>query len=218
MAISSETVRNAYQRYAGNYDAAVNLYRLIGLHIEQYRTRAVDLLQLTQGDHVLELGCGTGLNFSRIQQQIQSDGQLIGIDASDRMLAVARARVESAGWKNVHLIKTDLVDYEIGAGIDAVLATGVLGYVNERARVIETVSQKLEPGGRIAVFDLKRPTNWPTWMFRTAIWLASPFGVSEEYFDNHTWDAIEAHFTNTVFEEYYGGLVYISSGTAPSGQ
>ena len=215
--LSNERVKDAYQQYASNYDTAVNLYRLIGLHIDQYRTRAVDLLNLTQGDHVLELGCGTGLNFSRIQQKIQSNGQLIGIDASDRMLAVAKTRVEAAGWKNVHLINTDLVEYEICAGIDAVLATGVLGYVNERARVIERIAHNLEPGGRIAVFDLKRPAHWPSWMFRTAIWLASPFGVTEEYFDNHTWEAIDAHFSNTVFEEYYGGLVYISAGITSRG-
>jgi demethylmenaquinone methyltransferase/2-methoxy-6-polyprenyl-1,4-benzoquinol methylase len=216
MVISKVGVKNVYQRYANSYDTAVNLYRLIGLHIEHYRTRAVDLLHLARGDHVLELGCGTGLNFSRIQQQIKSDGQLIGIDTSDRMLAVARDRVESAGWKNVQLINTDLLEYEINAGINAVLATGVLGYVNERAQVIENISQKLKPGGRIAVFDLKRPTQWPSWMFKTAIWLASPFGVTEEYFDNDTWEVIDAHFSDTVFEEYYGGLVYISSGATPA--
>jgi demethylmenaquinone methyltransferase/2-methoxy-6-polyprenyl-1,4-benzoquinol methylase len=132
------------------------------------------------------------------------------------MLAVARDRVESAGWKNVQLINTDLLEYEINAGINAVLATGVLGYVNERAQVIENISQKLKPGGRIAVFDLKRPTQWPSWMFKTAIWLASPFGVTEEYFDNDTWEVIDAHFSDTVFEEYYGGLVYISSGATPA--
>lgn len=203
-----------YQRYAKNYDLAVNLYRLLGLHIEHYRSRVIELLQLKPGDHVLELGCGTGLNFSRIMEKIGTEGCLIGIDISENMLTVARERVEYSGWKNVQLISTNLIEYEIPAGIDAVLATGVLGYVTERNQIIETISEKLEPGGKIVIFDLKRSERCPSWLFKLLVWLASPFGVTEKYFDNHAWEAVETYFKNTTYEEYYGGLVYISSGTS----
>lgn len=212
MTISKETVKAAYQRYARNYDFAVKLYRLLGLHIEQYRSRVIELLQLKSGDHVVELGCGTGLNFSRIMEKIGSEGQLIGVDISDNMLAIANERVERAGWKNVQLICSDLVEYSIPDGINAVLSTGVLGYVNERNQIIEEVSRKLGSKGRIVIFDLKRSDRIPSWLFKILMLLASPFGVTEEYFDNHTWEAVEAYFKNTTYEEYYGGLVYISSG------
>ena len=56
MTISKELVEAAYQKQARNYDFAVKLYRLMGLHIEEYRSRAVELLRLNKGDCVLDLG------------------------------------------------------------------------------------------------------------------------------------------------------------------
>ncbi len=74
MTTSKKTVGIAYQKYARNYDLAVKLYRLIELHIEDYRARAVDMLHLKQGYCVLYLGCGTGLNFPHIIERIGKKG------------------------------------------------------------------------------------------------------------------------------------------------
>jgi len=66
MSVSKERIMAAYQKYARDYDFSMKLYRLLGLHIDDYRKRAVDLLKLKEGDCVIDLGCGTGLNFSHI--------------------------------------------------------------------------------------------------------------------------------------------------------
>jgi demethylmenaquinone methyltransferase/2-methoxy-6-polyprenyl-1,4-benzoquinol methylase len=56
-------VKDTYRKRAKNYDFAANLYYLMGFRINAYRKQAVKALQLQQGDTVVEIGCGTGLNF-----------------------------------------------------------------------------------------------------------------------------------------------------------
>ena len=70
MALSKQKVQAKYQSGAEYYDFYVRLYRLIGFHIEAYRLRAVERLHLQQGDRIVELGCGTGLNFPLILERI----------------------------------------------------------------------------------------------------------------------------------------------------
>lgn len=215
MTISKEQVEAAYQKQARHYDLAVRLYRLMGLHIEDYRARAVELLQLRIGDTVIDLGCGTGLNFSHLIERIGSGGRLIGVDISSEMLHCAQERIESSGWSNVELVHSDIAAYDMPQGISGVLATGVFGYVSEREQVIEKIARSLLPDGRLAIVDGKRPVRWPAWLFSLFVRISRPFGLTAEYFDARTWQLIAHFFQDTTFEEVYGGLLYISSGSMP---
>jgi demethylmenaquinone methyltransferase/2-methoxy-6-polyprenyl-1,4-benzoquinol methylase len=214
MLVSKEVVEAAYQRYARNYDLAVKFYRLIGLRIEEYRLRAVDLLWLKQGDCVLDLGCGTGLNFPLLIQKIGPEGLLIGVDLSSEMLACAKERVERMNWNNVQLVHSDMAAYDFPEDVAGVMSSGVFGYVSERDRVVEKISHALAPDGRFVILDGKRPDQWPLWLFKLFVWFSSPFGITQAYFDNHAWESVEHFFKETTFEEVYGGLMYISSGKA----
>lgn len=210
---SKKEVEAAYQRNAKIYDFAVKFfYRLIGLKIEEYRSRSVELLRLKKGDCVLDLGCGTGLNFPHLMKQIGTEGKLIGVDISSEMLSCAQERVRCSNWDNVELIHSDLRSYDYHAEINGVLATGVFGYVDERDKILENISKSLAPNSRLVIVDGKQPHRWPLWVFKLFVWASSPFGVTQDYFDNHTWEYVERYFSDTTFEEVYGGLLYISSG------
>lgn len=54
------------------------LYRLAGMRIETYHRRAVEGLCLKLGDTVVDLGCGTGLNFRYLQTAVGADGRIVG--------------------------------------------------------------------------------------------------------------------------------------------
>ncbi len=215
MVRSIESVAAAYDRHARKYDRAVKLYRLMGLRIEQYRSHAIDLLQLKPGDCVVDLGCGTGLSFELLMKHIGAGGRLIGVDISSQMLACAQERADRAGWNNVQLIEENILKYEFPESIDGVLSTGVFGYISERDRVIQKISHSLAPGGRLAIVDGKRPAQWPKWLFKLFVRISRPFGLTEEYFEGRTWEVLERYFEQTTFEERYGGLIYISSGHTP---
>jgi demethylmenaquinone methyltransferase/2-methoxy-6-polyprenyl-1,4-benzoquinol methylase len=140
--------------------------------------------------------------------------RLIGVGLSSEMLACANERVERLNWNNVQLVHSDMVAYDFPEGVAGVMSSGVFGYVSERDRVVEKISHALTPGGRFVILDGKRPDRWPLWLFKLFVWSSSPFGVTQAYFDNHAWESVEHFFKETTLEEVYGGLMYISAGTA----
>jgi demethylmenaquinone methyltransferase/2-methoxy-6-polyprenyl-1,4-benzoquinol methylase len=107
MVLSRQEIEVMYQSGAKHYDFTTILFRLIGLRMKAYRSLAIKKLLLQRGNCVIELGCGTGLNFPYLIEQIGPDGRLIGIDLTPGMLDIARVRVEQSGWKNVELIHSD---------------------------------------------------------------------------------------------------------------
>lgn len=213
MAISKENVREMYQSGAKHYDFTTTLFRLVGLRIDAYRAQAIDKLSLRPGDCVVELGCGTGLNFPLLMEQIGPEGRLIGIDLTSGMLDIAWSKIERHGWKNVELIQADIAAYDFPEGVNAVLATGLFGYIPEYDPVIKTASQALVPGGHLVILDGKQPENLPAWLFKIVLKLGEPFGYTSEYFNVRPWEAVERYFQETSFEQKYFGMIYISSGT-----
>ncbi len=212
MAISKQKVQAMYQSGAKHYNFTTILFRLIGLRMKAYRSLAIKKLSLQRGDFVIELGCGTGLNFPFLMEQIGPEGRLIGVDLTPGMLDIARERVERSGWNNVELIQSDIVDYDFPEEVNGVFATGLFGYISEYDHVIEAASQCLLPGGHISILDGKRPENLPSWLFKIILKLGGPFGYTPEYFNVRPWESVERYFKQTSLEKKYGGMIYILSG------
>jgi demethylmenaquinone methyltransferase/2-methoxy-6-polyprenyl-1,4-benzoquinol methylase len=195
--ISKQKVQDMYQSGAKHYDFTTILFRLIGLRMKAYRLLAIKKLCLQRGNCVIELGCGTGLNFPFLMEQIGPEGRLIGVDLTPGMLDIARVRVERSGWKNVELIQSDIAAYDFPEGVNGVLATGLFGYIPEYDRVIKEASQSLVPGGHIAILDGKQPENLPSWLFKIVLKLGGPFGYTPEYFNVRPWESVERYFKET---------------------
>src|SRR5215467_6410267 len=94
-----------YQKQAKDYDKS-------GIHeLEPWRKEAVKRLHLKPGDLVVDIGCGTGLNFALLQEAVGETGRIIGVDLTDAMLEQARLRIAREGWKNVELVQADASSY-----------------------------------------------------------------------------------------------------------
>lgn len=212
MSVSKESIKNAYQKYAYSYNFSMNIYRLLGLHIEAYRKRAADLLNIKEGDLVIELGCGTGLNFSHILKKIGPEGHLIGVDFSSKMLACEQERVDRSSWKNVQLVHSDIMAYDFPSDVNGIISTGVFGYLNEQDEIIKRISHALAPDGRLVLIDGTTKNRCPSWLFKLFLWLSGPYELTEDYFKSDTRKLVEHHFQNTSYEEVYRGLIFILSG------
>lgn len=214
MTLSKQEILSSYQSGAKYYDFHTILYRLIGLRIKTYRSLAIKKLSLHRGNCVIELGCGTGLNFPLLMKKIGPEGRLVGVDFTPGMLDIARVRVERYGWKNVELIQSDIAAYDFPEGVNGVLATGLFGYIPEYDRVIKAASQSLVPGGRLSIIDGKQPESLPVWLLKIVLKLGRPFALTPEYFNVRPWESVERYLQETSLEQKYGGMVYILSGTS----
>ena len=212
--ISRQKIQDMYQSGAKHYDFTTILFRLIGLRMKAYRLLAIKKLSLQRGNCVIELGCGSGLNFPFLMEQIGPEGRLVGVDLTPGMLEIARERVERSGWKNVELVESDIAAYDFPEGANGVLATGLFGYIPEYDRVIKTASESLVPGGHLSIPDGKQPENLPSWLFKIVLKLGGPFGFTPEYFNVRPWESVKRYFKEISFETHYGGMIYILSGTA----
>ena len=212
MTFSKDETRDLYRRRAKRYDLSVQIYRLFGFDVERYRQDTITALALCPGDVVVELGCGTGLNFAYVQQEIGPQGKIIGVDLTDAMLDVARDRVTRERWTNVELVQADLAGWQFPDGISGVYSTLALTLVPEYDTIIERASRAMRAGRRLAVLDMKEPEGWPAWLIRLAAWLNKPYGVSLELADRHPWESIRQYLTETEFKEYYFGTLYLCVG------
>jgi ubiquinone/menaquinone biosynthesis C-methylase UbiE len=212
MALTKIQLRDLYRTRAARYDFSANLYYLIGFREARYRKRAVSALGLHNGDTVVAIGCGTGLNFPYLVNSIGKTGKLIGIDLTDKMLEKARNRVDRNGWRNVELVEADVVAYVFPSGIQGVLSTFALTLVPEYEQVVAHSAHALASGGRLVIADFKRPDDWPLWLVRLGVLITKPFGVSLDLTDRKPWQVMAKYLSRVTVTEVFGGSVYIAVG------
>lgn len=210
MILSKEETKRLYTGTARFYDLALSFYRLIGLRT--LRATAVDLLRLDRGDTVIDMGCGTGLNFPLLHEAVGPDGRIIGVDLTDAMLEKARRRTGRAGWDNVELVEADLSTYAFPQEMNAALATFAMEMVPDYDSVIRRIADRLPPGGRLVLLGLKVPEHWPKWLLRLAVWLNKPFGASLDYASIRPWESVQRHFGESGYREFYFGAAYVCVG------
>lgn len=218
MVPDKESLRNLYRRRAGRYDFTANLYYLIGFRVYHYRRRAVEALGLNRGDTVVEVGCGTGLNFPLLQERVGPQGHIVGVDLTDAMLTRARESANRHGWGNVDLVQSDAAEFSFPGGTKGVLSTFALTLVPEYDEVIRAAAQALAAGGRLVVLDLKRPEGWPEWVVRFGVWISRPFGVALEMAERHPWESMARYLANVEVQELFGGFAYVCVGEARARQ
>ncbi|NCP23866.1 MAG: class I SAM-dependent methyltransferase [Erythrobacter sp.] len=204
--LSKSEARALYDRIASRYDLMLVQFKLLGL--ERHRRRLIRQLDLRCGDTVVDLCCGTGVNFEYLQNAVGSKGRIIGVDLSSAMLEQAQAKIYEAGWKNIEVICADVEKWPLPERTDVVLSTFGLEMVPGYADVIKQISSSLEPGARFGLMGLKKPDRWPDWLVRAAIWLSSPFGVSREYEDFQPWKAARRYLRVRNYRTMLMGAAY----------
>ncbi len=159
--MSATAVQRFYRFHAYVYDST----RWMILH---GRRRAVAALNLRPNGLVLELGCGTGLNFRYILEHLDPRaGKLVGLDFSGDMLARAARRVARHGWPNVELLEADATTLALGRRFDAVFFGYSLTMIPDWRAALARACEHLAPGGRLVVLDFGRFHGWgplaPLW-------------------------------------------------------
>jgi len=207
-----------YRKKAKHYDVTSRLYPAPGYPQRAQRRLAVQALGLRRGATVVDVACGTGLNFSLIEQAIGPGGRIIGVDLTDAMLDCAEERLAKNDWRNVSLVQADAATYEFPEVVDGILSTYALSQVPECAEVIAHGAVALAEGGRWAVLDLKVPTSTPRWMTQLGTTIARPFASIDEWVARRPWEvirsAMEEHLVDLSWAELCVGTAFLAAGAA----
>jgi len=215
-----ERLIETYRRKARHYDKTSRLYPVPGYPQRAQRIRTVKALGLRPGGSVVDVACGTGLNFSLIEQAIGPEGRIVGVDLTDAMLAQAQQRIEANGWRNVCLVQADAARFDFPSEVDAIVSTYALSHVPECRDVIARGADALSDGGRFVVLDLKAPDHPPRWLADLGVALARHFGAIDEWVARRPWDvlrsAMEEELVDVSWTELCFGTAFLAAGSRGS--
>ncbi len=218
MPLSKEQIEALYSQEAKRYDSGIDAVRKIfGSRYLEHLATAVDELRVAPGDTVVDLACGTGLNFESIVERTGESGRVIGVDLTAAMLARAAERVRNHGWTNVELVHADAAAYEFPPGVSRILSTAGITLVAEYDAVIARAAAALAPGGRLVIYDFKIPEDWPEWRIQVQMRIRARFGQTRDLDARRPWESVARHFPVHHTRELYSGLAFLSVGEIPGG-
>jgi len=212
MALDKISVAQLYQKRAENYDISANLYYLIGIREFAYRKKAVSALKLERGDTVVEIGCGTGLNFRLLREWVGTEGRIIGVDLTAEMLSAANKRIERYNWSNIETVQSDAVAYDFPDRTDGIISTFAITLIPEYDKIIKKGATALSQGKKLVVLDFKMPDSWPRWLIKFFVIITRPFGVTLDLADRHPWESVNRYLNLKEFKSFYFGSIYVAAG------
>ncbi len=111
--------------------------------------------ELREGDVVLDLGSGGGIDVILSAKRVGETGLVYGLDMTDEMLALARKNAEEAGIKNAIFLKGIIEEVPLPAdSVDVVISNCVINLSTDKAKVLTEIARVLKPGGRVGVSDV----------------------------------------------------------------
>jgi ubiquinone/menaquinone biosynthesis C-methylase UbiE len=129
------------------------------------RREAIDAIDPQPGERILDVGAGPAVFASELAVRVASDGQVVGIDASDEMLELGRRSTAASPHGDlVDLRKGDATALPVeDGGFDAAVAVQVLEYVSDIGVALREIHRALRVGGRVLVWD----TDWKGLMWHS---------------------------------------------------
>jgi arsenite methyltransferase len=111
--------------------------------------------ELREGETVLDLGSGGGIDVLLSARRVGPSGRAIGLDMTDEMLELARRNAAEAGASNVEFVKGTIESMPLAAdSVDVVISNCVINLAADKGAVFGEIARVLRPGGRVGVSDV----------------------------------------------------------------
>jgi len=140
------------------------------------------LAELREGEVVLDLGSGGGIDVLLSAKRVGPTGKAYGLDMTDDMLELARRNAREAGVKNVEFLKGEIESVPLpDDSVDVIISNCVINLSTDKRRVLREAFRVLKPGGRFAVSDVVVQGEVPDEVRRNVeLWIGCLAGALEE--------------------------------------
>lgn len=146
------------------------------------RRQIVRDLNISEGDRVIEIGCGTGANIEMIRPAVGETGVVVAVDCAAPMIERTEARIRRHGWRNVEVVENEYGSAPIRPGwATAVVFSYSLSMIPGWTSALDCATRELTPGGRIGVVDFSlawrnlRTRSFVRWMDLNHVHLDRPY-------------------------------------------
>ena len=141
------------------------------------------LAALMEGETVLDLGSGGGIDVLLSAKRVGPTGKAYGLDMTDEMLALANENKRRAGAENVEFLKGEIEQIPLPDGsVDVIISNCVINLSGDKRKVLKEAFRVLKPGGRFAVSDVVVRGEVPAAIKRNMeLWIGCVAGALEEH-------------------------------------
>src|ERR1700691_4052104 len=140
------------------------------------------LAKLNQGEIVLDLGSGGGIDVLLAAKRVGPTDKAYGVDMTDEMLALANENKRKAGVKNVEFLKGEIERIPLpNDSVDVIISNCFINLSADKDQVLREALRVLKPGGRFAVSDVVTRGEIPPQIRKSVLlWVGCVAGALEE--------------------------------------
>ena len=181
--------------------------------IKPVRQKAIMLLNLKEGNRVLDAGCGSGGSFPYLMNSIGETGEIVGLDISPQTIKNTKKRITKNNWKNVQMLEGAAESVDLFGSFDGLLMFAAPDvYASERA--LSNIFPHLKINSRVVIFGAKVSNKRFGWILNGLLQLAfKKLSSSTPRLNSEPWELLEKRLHDFYIEEYFFGWMFLAYGS-----